>query len=63
MQMSRHGCIPMELYLQKQMAGYSLPMLALGISHKQDIEQKKSDAKGYMLYNFTYIKFKKQAME
>lgn len=45
------------------MAGYSLPMLALGVSHKQDIERKKAVAKGYMLCNFTHIKFKKQIME
>lgn len=45
------------------MADYSLPMLALGVSHKQDIEQKKADAKGYMLYDCTHIKFKKQTME
>lgn len=35
------------------MAGYSLPMLSLVLSHEQDTEQKKADAKGYMLYKFT----------
>lgn len=31
------------------------------IDKSHNVEQKKSDTKEYILYSFTYIKFKKQA--
>ena len=45
------------------MTGHSLPTLALDASNKQDIEQKKADAEGYILYDFIYITFINQTME
>lgn len=57
MQMSRAGCIPMQLYWQIYIeAILGLQLLDLGVAHKQDIEKKNSRRKKIYAVQFHLYK-------